>query len=156
MRLVAKVKNGKFDFGDRIQKKLNEYLINFEGKEFFVDIEKITSKRSDEQNNYYWGVVIPLSAQELSLSHEMTHELFKIEFNKKTIKVEHPLNGQILRFVGGSTTKMSITSFVEYIERIRHYMAENYNLIIPDPEKTSIDEIIKDNLNNEVKEITQF
>jgi hypothetical protein len=156
--LYGKAIKGKLDFGVRLNKRLEEYLLNFEKKEFSVIIEKVTSKRSEQQNAYYFGVIVPLCAKEFGISDSETHEILKMEFNKKTVTYKDTITykdsvgSQKMTTVARSTSNLTLSSFGEYIERIRAYMALNYNLDIPDPVKIEV-EI---DPQGDYKEITAF
>ena len=54
----AKVKDGNARIVRR--KDFDELIKSFEGKELTITIEKKKNNRSILQNNYYWGVVIPM------------------------------------------------------------------------------------------------
>ena len=54
MTIPCHVKDGR----PNNAKKLNEAFKSFEGKDVIVTIEKRKSKRSEQQNKYYWGCVI--------------------------------------------------------------------------------------------------
>jgi hypothetical protein len=131
--LYGKAIKGKLDFGVRLNKRLEEYLLNFEKKEFSVIIE-------------------------FGISDSETHEILKMEFNKKTVTYKDTITykdsvgSQKMTTVARSTSNLTLSSFGEYIERIRAYMALNYNLDIPDPVKIEV-EI---DPQGDYKEITAF
>ena len=54
MKIPCHVKDGR----PNNAKKLNEAFRAFEGKDVIVTIEKRKSKRSEQQNKYYWACVI--------------------------------------------------------------------------------------------------
>ena len=51
------------------------YLRQFEGQEVNIIVDKIRKERSIKENNYYWGVVIPLLGDEFGYTPEEMHEL---------------------------------------------------------------------------------
>ena len=101
---------------------------------YTVDITR-QNKRSNPQNAYYWGLVIPLLKKGFEdLGHELTaeevHEFLKAKFNFKEIINEE--TGEVNQ-IPLSTTRLSKLEFSEYIEKIQRWAAEFLNLVIPDP-----------------------
>lgn len=96
---------------------------------------KETSKRSTQQNSYYWGVVIELIHAELtSLGNEVdvqgVHEWLLMKFNYKEMVNES--TGEVERIPQRSKT-LSKSEFFDYVEKVRKFAAEFLNLYIPDP-----------------------
>jgi hypothetical protein len=85
----------------------------------FKDCEKVTlfitnkkPKRSEQQNRYYFGVYLPLIAQETGERNIMRlHELFKGEFLTEGIV---DVLGKKVR-MKKSTTELSVSEFCKYI-----------------------------------------
>ncbi|MFH2074566.1 MAG: hypothetical protein ABIJ57_04345, partial [Pseudomonadota bacterium] len=90
-------------------------------------------KRSDEQNRYYWGVVVSILADHFGYEPEELHEEMKLMFNPIQSKIDPS------RTIGGSTTKMSTVEFFSdedsYVERICRWSATEHGVYIPPPEK---------------------
>lgn len=108
----------------------------------FVEINiKHARKRSNPQNRYYWGAMIPIVRQGLKevgieMSSEQTHDLLKFRFLKKEFVTS---DGEIIESIG-SSKELSKLEFNEYIERIQMWSAEYLNVNIPDPnEQTEIE-----------------
>jgi len=111
-------------------------------KEFTISIEKRRSKRSNEQNKYYWGVVVSLMMQGLIdigyvMDEETTHDFIKTEFNYKILVNEE--TGETKK-IPISTSNLTKTEFSEMIEKIKIFASEWLGVYIPDPnEQTVID-----------------
>jgi hypothetical protein len=107
---------------------------------YMIDITK-QNKRSNPQNRYYWGLVIPMMKKAFEdLGHELTaeevHEFLKARFNFTEV-----INEQTAEMIQIplSTTRLNKSDFSEYIEKIQRFAAEFLNLVIPDPnEQTEI------------------
>ena len=104
------------------------------GTKLDIIIRKHRSKRTNEQNRYYWGVVIPILADYFGHDNpEDMHEDLKRKFNPVESKVNP---GKI---IGGTTTKMSTVDFFSaedsYVERICRWAAMEYSIYIPPPKK---------------------
>ena len=98
---------------------------------------KETSKRSTQQNSYYWAVVIEMIyAEFLNLGHEIdrdgVHEWFLMKYNYKELVNED--SGQVERIPQRSKT-LSKSEFFDYVEKVRKFAAEFLNLYIPDPDE---------------------
>lgn len=100
-----------------------------------VTIERKSRKRSNQQNRYYFGVIVPLCKRGFNdLGHELndedTHTFLKSKFNPKDVLFED--TREVFTF-GGSTTEMDTVDFMLYVEKIQQFAAEILNVIIPDP-----------------------
>jgi hypothetical protein len=98
---------------------------------------KITkkSKRSLNQNNYYWGCIVPMIQEGMKdigydVSKEETHAFLKNRFNAKEFVDEQ--SGEIMSFPQ-STADMNKEQFGEYIDRIQRFASEYLNIQIPNP-----------------------
>ena len=101
---------------------------------YIVDITK-QNKRSNPQNAYYWGLVIPLLKKAFEdLGHELTaeevHEFLKAKFNFKEIINQE--TGEVNQ-IPLSTTRLSKSEFSDYIEKIQIFAATFLNLVVPGP-----------------------
>jgi len=94
------------------QHQLNKFKV---GTKVTLVIHTEKSKRSDQQNRYYWGVYLPLIAKETG-SHDLDalHELFKSLFLTKNIK---EVLGRKVR-ITKSTTELGVGEFCEFIMNI--------------------------------------
>lgn len=104
------------------------------GQRIDLLIRKHSSKRTNDQNAYYWGVVIPILADYFGHDNpEDMHTDLKERFNPVESKIEP---GKI---IGGTTTKMSTIEFMaaedSYVERICRWAAMEYQIYIPPPKK---------------------
>ena len=117
-----------------------KFAISLNCKEFTFTLEKKRNKRSNEQNRYYWGVVVPLVKQGLTelgylVSIESTHDFIKSEFNYKEIVNKD--TGEVKK-LPNSTTQLTKSEFSEMIERIKQWSAEWCNIYIPDAGEQTI------------------
>ena len=58
MVFTAKVEKNKLVFDSIIH--LSNHLFALDGQRVEVDIRKVKSQRSNNQNSYYWGVVLDI------------------------------------------------------------------------------------------------
>lgn len=117
-------------------------LSNFNGKQVEIIIQRKRKKRSNNQNRYYWGCLIPYIQQGLSetqgewLTIDAVHEFLKANFNYKEIVNQN--GGEVIK-MPVSTTELSTIEFEEYQDRCRIFADEFLNIIIPLPnEQTTL------------------
>jgi len=113
-----------------------EAIHSFNGKEVVVTFEKPKKKRSNQQNNYYWGVLIPLTQKAVLdtwgevWSIDKTHEYLKENFCYYE-KVNED-TGQVIK-VPKSTTENTTTEMEIYHLEIRKHLLEWFDCDAPEP-----------------------
>ncbi len=127
------VKDKKLVIRDR--RMFDADIALLDGKDVEITLRRKRSKRSDEQNGYYWGAVIPIMQQGFydagyKLTKEETHEYLKGKFTKDERVNE--ATGEILT-LPGSTKKLSKSEFMEYIADIAQFAAEYLGVTLPQP-----------------------
>ena len=129
------VVNKKLKLFDHEKQAIKRWIETFkDGTKLDITIRKHKSKRSNEQNRYYFGVVLPILADYFGHDNiEDMHEDMKLKFNPIESKIEP---GKI---IGGTTTKLSTVDFfsaeTSYVERICRWAATEYGIYIPPPKK---------------------
>ena len=114
----------------------NEALKSFEGKGIVITIEKRKNKRSNPQNAYFHGVVLPLVYNGLKeLGHTMpladVKDLLKLKFLKVPIFVNEE-TGEITEKIK-NTSELTTTEFMEFVAGIQRWSIENLGVNIPEP-----------------------
>ena len=120
----------------RNRSEILETIKSFEGRDVLITFEKPKKKRSNNQNSYYWGIVIVLIKSALkdsgnNLNTNDVHDLLRLKFLKETISIKEE-TGEIIERVK-STTELTTSQFMEYIAEIQQFAAEYFDVIIPDP-----------------------
>jgi len=129
------VVNKKLKLFDHEKQAIKRWIATFkDGTKLDIIIRKHKSKRSNEQNRYYFGIVLPILADYFGHDNvEDLHEELKLKFNP----IESKLNPGTK--IGGTTTKMSTEEFysgeTSYVERICRWAAMEYSIFIPPPKK---------------------
>lgn len=122
-----RVINGKAQFLNLpiFKKDLQQY----EGQDAFLIIKPYKDNRSDNQNRYYWGVVIKLLADELGYLPEEMHEVLKQKFLvSRIVKV-----GNTEYSIPDSSSTLNTTEFEDYLSQIRTWASQELELLIPQP-----------------------
>lgn len=131
--ITTEVKNGKLT---RNRKLIMDVIASFEGKVIEITIQKKRKQRSNPQNRYYWGVIVPiwrnLLLNEWGEVHtnESTHEFLKMNFGYNE-RVDES-TGEIFRSPR-STTENSTVEMEEYHELLRQKALEMFGAVIPLP-----------------------
>ena len=125
--IPGKVEGGKFKSEDAALFKKAFYP--HEGKRVDITVKRHRDNRSNNQNAYYFGVVVAMIGQAMGEDDmEAIHEVLKLEHNyyiatvgKKEIRV--PM----------STAELDTAAFEAYLERVRRWASEFLSLYIPLP-----------------------
>ena len=78
----ATITRGTIKFADIA--KLQIELRGFEGKEVTVTIERKRRMRSNNQNKFYWGVVIPIIAELTGYDKDRAHDAMRLKFLRES------------------------------------------------------------------------
>lgn len=125
--------NGKFK---RNINTVLDIVKQFEGKEVLLTFELPKKKRSNNQNSYYWAVIIPITIQAIKndwgeiWSKEKAHEFYKLHFNY--VEKVNEQTGEVVK-IQKSTTENTTTQMEEYHEQIRQFLKEWFNIDCPLP-----------------------
>lgn len=119
------VTNAKLTLNDR--PTFDRFLYTLQGA-VEVIVKKPAKRRSNDQNQYLWGVVYPAIAWYTGMSNEEVHDAMKMMFLKRIVTV----NGKSIETVG-STAKLTTKECTEYIEQVRAFAAMELGINIPDP-----------------------
>lgn len=134
----GKVDNGKIILPrTRMQKELPQV---FNGKPIKITVEQNKVKRSDQQNRYYWAVVLPYvrdgfielgnNLQRNGESIMLIHKLMKSKFLDNGIAIADA-NGEV-HMTEPTTSTLNKEDFSEYVDRIKQWSTEYLNIYIPD------------------------
>ena len=126
--------------GDIIDKKLK--LLKYEkeairrwvstfknGTHVDITIKKHKSKRTNDQNAYYWKIVVGILANEFGYEPDEMHMVLREKF----LRIHDEKHPDFV--IAKSTTKLSTVEFNDYIEKIQRWAAIEHQTYIPDPEK---------------------
>jgi len=124
--------NGVLNLVERAE--LKQWIKDHKGHTVVLTIDKKKRKRSNDQNEYYWGCVIPMVQRAMNsygndYSRNETHEFLKAQFNWKEVVVK---DCQYIK-VPQSTTKLSTVDFMEYLDKIYLFASEQLGIEIPLP-----------------------
>ncbi len=107
-------------------KIVRDFLHSLAGVEVDVAIGKHYRQRSDRQNRYYWGVVVPIVAREIGEENdEVVHSWLQI-----ATKHTKDVNGTL---VPRGTKDLTTVEFEEYAANARMFASKFLSVYIPLP-----------------------
>lgn len=113
-----------------LKKRFMDRLRALEGKKVELIVKKYTKRRSLNQNNYYWGAIIPMIADYTGMIDEEVHEAMRLMFLKDKSKKLETVK---------STSELSKGEFAEYLVDIQNWAIPFFNIEKwPDPEEWTI------------------
>lgn len=129
---TGQVKDGKLHIVNR--KEFDKAVSRLSG-DVELTIQKKRKTRSNPQNRYYWGNVIPICCEILKdcgylFTHDQVHEFLKANFNTKPLTNEK--TGETLA-IPLTTTTLTTVEYEEYLERIRVWAWDFASVTIPLP-----------------------
>jgi len=122
----GQIENGKLKLVN--QELFRRYLHSLIGEVELI-VRKWKKRRTNNQNSYYWGVVIPILCESLGYSDEEMHEALKWKFLRNKEREKLP--------TVKSTASLSTIEFKNYIEEIVRWASQD-GIIIPDPNQVDI------------------
>lgn len=132
--------------GRFVTRAVLDLLWELEDQQVEVCIRPRRAYTSLPQMRYYRGVVIRMLAMCLRdrgvmgphggpITDEQVHEMCAQRWLRRTIIID-PDTGECMEVVM-STAKLTTAEMTEYIEHIRHWAYELFELIIPDPQQAA-------------------
>jgi hypothetical protein len=133
IKVISKVVNGKLI---RNRAKVKQAVQSFEGNEIEIIVKRKTNHRSNQQNAYYFGVVIPITIQAVenewgeTWDIEKAHNLYKSLFLYEE-KV-NPETSEVIK-VPTSSTENTTTKQEVFHTQCRDFLKEWFNVEVPLP-----------------------
>lgn len=120
------------------KKEIGLALNEFRGKNCIVTIERKYNQRSNNQNRFFHGVVIPIIQQGLIDAgwNEAKSEAWTKEFVKDRVLKKEFYNEKTgeVTIIPGKTSELTTVEFNDMIAEIQMWAAEYLGIEIPDPE----------------------
>jgi hypothetical protein len=133
IEVTTSIHNGLFK---RNRNTVLEAIKSFNGSDVVITIDKVKKKRSNNQNAFYWGVLIPLMQQGAkdtwgeSWSVDKAHKhLSKLFVFHESVNIKTGLITQTPK----STTELTTTDWEVYVTEISIYLLENFDIDAPEP-----------------------
>jgi hypothetical protein len=94
-----------------------------------IRLERLRATRSQQQNRFYWSVIMQTLADHTGHSPDELHEICKAKFLPKQLAMTDG-NGEIVGefVIGGTTTTLSTEQFRDYCDRIMAWADETLGM----------------------------
>lgn len=124
LEFFSRVTNGKLAEG--VSLTLRELITKMEGKNLVITVKEQGKRRSDRQNAFYWGVVIPLIKQLFedagtTCAPEDVHCYLKEHVGGMMKVIILPDGSR--RAIVESSTKLTTVQWEDYMEKVRAWAA---------------------------------
>jgi hypothetical protein len=127
-KFIGIVEKGKLVLTN--QEAYENYLKTLVG-EIQLTVSKVRKPRSNQENAYYWAVIIEILRNELGYTPDEMHEALKWKF----LKIHE---GKIPTV--RSTSDLSTVEFEAYMTQIREWASIDMNIYIPEPNEVNYNE----------------
>lgn len=133
IEVTTSIQNGLFKRNRNI---VLDAIKSFNGFDVVLTIAKAKKKRSNNQNAYYWGLLIPLTQNAIKTewgeiwSKEKTHDFYKLHFNY--VEKVNETTSEVIK-IPKSTTDNTTTQQEEYHAQIREFLKDWFNVTAPLP-----------------------
>jgi hypothetical protein len=121
--LTAERRQGRFRV--RGWNRFLQVLKTWRDGEYTVTIARKHATRSVDQNRLYWGVYVRTLSDYTGYSPDEMHEVLKAKFLPKRLAIADG-NGEVQNefVIGGSTTKLNVIEFGDYLAAIHDWAAQ--------------------------------
>ena len=98
------------------------------GKNYCVVVKQNRPIRSMSANGYYHIILTMICSEANQYTHEQLHEICKRKFNYEM--VQFPKSGY--EVVGKSTKNLDTKEFAAFVNRVKLWALEEFNIVVPD------------------------
>jgi hypothetical protein len=137
-RFLASIQDGKFIYQN--PDLLKERIKKLNGKEVWVSLVQKRKGRSNKQNRYYWGALLPILCSEIGELEDEMDLILRKKFLKEYVpKLHEGLKSKFLTDrskkipVIGSTASLNTVEFEDYLSKVRMWASSELNIYIPEP-----------------------
>lgn len=133
VEITTSVKNGKFTRNRTI---VLQAINSFNNTDVVLTFDKPKKKRSNNQNSFYWGCLIPLMQ---SGAKDLWGEVWSIDKAHKHLSNLFVFHESVNEKTGEitqtpkSTTELTTTGWEVFMTEIRIYLLENFDINAPEP-----------------------
>ena len=119
------------------ERMTGEIVEHFAGRKVCITVERESKRRSNDQNAYYWAVVVPYildgfrAIGESELDAQMVHEFLKMQYLPAII-ADKETGEEQYRFPR-STKRLSTWQFCIYVDDCIRFAADKLAVSVPPP-----------------------
>ncbi len=133
--ITSSVENGNLK---RNRKLIRDAIETFNGATVTITIQKFRKSRSNPQNRFYWGCLIPIVQEGLREATGEVRDANSIHYNI-LLPMFAPIRDVVNKETGEvfgeriTSSEMTTTEFMEFVNDIQKWGAEFLGVDIPDP-----------------------
>lgn len=130
---TGRIEGGKLYL--RSRRQMDRALAMWKDCEITFTVEKSHATRSAAQNAFFHAVIISMVSDRTGYTPKEAKELLKAKCLPHDL-AESGQNGRLIDglVIGGSTAKLDILQFIDFMDECVRYAAEHMDLVIPDPD----------------------
>lgn len=128
----GKVIAGKVQLETSEREKMELFVESLPDGDVCLEVYERKYQRSNQANDYYFGVVVELIAESLGWDKETAHDFLKTRYNSVLVNWK----GKEV-WITRSTASLNTAEFSQYVDRCIQFASEN-QIIIPSAEKISL------------------
>ncbi len=119
----------------RSRRQMDKALETWKDCEVTFTVEKSHATRSSAQNAYFHSVVVAMVSDRTGYTPKEAKELLKAMCLPHDL-AESGENGRLVNgmVIGGSTAKLNVLQFIDFLDECVRYAAEKMDIVIPDPD----------------------
>lgn len=130
IKFVGTIKDGRIKL--KHADVFNRIVAGYEpGTEVALTIDKNRGTRSENENKYYWAVVVKTLADHLGFFPEEMHDALKMKF---LLKESKPIP------TTRSTASLDTKEFEDFLEKVRMWASSELEVKIPLPNEVDFEE----------------
>lgn len=118
--------------GEHQRREMDRWIATLKGQAVVITIKREHATRSNQQNRYWWGVVVPLIAEHLGYTNDEMHEALKYKFLRTEAEAA-PTDLPKIR----STTSLNTKEFTDLIENVITWAGSEFGIEIPLPNEVA-------------------
>lgn len=129
----ARIAGGKLTIRNR--KQFDALLATCRDGEYTVTVERAHATRSKAQNDYLHAVVVEAISEHTGYNAKDAKELIKAMHLPQDMAASGE-NGRLMNglVIGGHTSRLNKLQFIEFLERVVQWAAEELGVVIQDPD----------------------
>lgn len=135
MKFNVRVFDGQVIFRKEDKESYSKHLSKLHDTNCICEITERKKFRTNPQNRYYFGVLIPIIAEWSGNKKDDVHEYLKAKFlfdkSRKIPRIK-------------STTELSTKEFSQYWDDITLFFKEQFDVGIPSPENPMMEQLLTD------------
>lgn len=127
----ARVEQGRVLMEGMIKDTFDGFLKTLEGEEVFVVVRKPGKdypQRSNSENRYFHGVILPILSEHLGYSTDEIKDILKAKFLSSPVTVK----GVEMLYIK-PTSSLTTVEFEKFCEKIREWSSADLGCYLPEP-----------------------